>query len=101
MKFLSFIMCDVAKQAELAQVVDKVAKTPGRKVLAQYTCMGIAFPGVPPNTLVSISVVEYESNEAMAAALYPMALAGATLWAVPVLEIPVGGGAAAEKKYRK
>jgi len=101
MKFLGFAMYDAAKAAEVAQASDKVAKTPGRKVLASYMCMGIAFPGVPPNTLVSISVAEYESNEAMAAAMYPVALAGATVWAVPVLEMTVGRGAATEKKYRK
>ena len=101
MKFLGFSMYDVAKATEVAQASDKVAKTPGRKVLAMYTCMGMAFPGVPPNTLVGISVAEYESSEAMAARIYPIALAGATVWAVPVLEMPVGRGAATEKKYRK
>jgi hypothetical protein len=101
MKFLGFAMYDVAKAVEVAQASDKVAKTPGRKVLADYVCEGIAFPGQPPNTLVSIAVAEYESNEAVAAALYPMAIAGATVWAVPVLEMQVGSGAATEKKYRK
>jgi len=101
MKFLVFAMSDVAKQADVSQALDKVAKIPGGKPLAQYTCMGIAFPGVPPNTLVGIGVVEYESSEAMAARMYPAALAGATIWAVPVLETPVGRAAAAEKKYRK
>jgi hypothetical protein len=101
MKFLQFAMYDVAKAAEVTQASDKVAKTPGRKVLALYVCMGMAFPGVAPNTLVSISVNEYESNEAMAAAQYPLVLAGATVWAVPLLEIPVGRATAAEKKYRK
>ncbi|HUW44429.1 MAG TPA: hypothetical protein VMW50_01415 [Dehalococcoidia bacterium] len=101
MKFLVFAMFDVAKAAEMAQANDKLAKTPGRKVLAGYTCLGLAFPGVPPNTLVTISVVEYGSSEAMAAVLYPLELAGATVWAVPVLEMPVGGHVTAEKKYRK
>jgi hypothetical protein len=101
MKFISFGIYDVAKTAEVAQAADKVAKTPGRKSLASYTCMGLAFPGVPPNTLVTIEVVEYESNEAMAAVQYPVALAGATVWAVPVLEWTAGRGAATEKKYRK
>ena len=100
MKFLGFSMYDVAKSAELAQASDKVAKTPGRKALAAYVCEGLAFPGQPPNTMVSISVAEYESNEAMAAAMYPMALAGATVWSVPVLEIPVGSAVTEEKKYR-
>jgi len=33
-------------------------------------CMGLALPGVPPNILVTIEVVEYESSEAMVAAQY-------------------------------
>lgn len=101
MKFLEFAMYDVAKAAEVAQASDNVAKTPGRKMLADYVCEGIAFPGQPPNTLLAIAVAEYESNEAIATALYPMALAGATVWAVPVLETQVGSGVATEKKYRK
>jgi hypothetical protein len=101
MKFLVFSMVETAKAAEVAQANDKAAKMPGRKVLAQYICQGMAFAGLPPNTLLGISVVEYESNEAMAAGQYPMALAGATVWSVPVLEMPVGGIAAEEKKYRR
>ena len=101
MKFITFYMFDVAKAAEVAQAGDKVAKTPGQKILAQYVCEGLAFPGQPPNTIVNIAIGEVESNEALAAAQYPVALAGATVWSVPVLEMPVGGGAAEEKKYRK
>jgi hypothetical protein len=101
MKFLVFAMFDVAKAAEMAQVNDKLAETPGRKVLSNYTCMGLAFPNVPPNTITTVSVVEYENSEAMAAVLYPLEVAGATVWAVPVLEMPVGRHTAAEKKYRK
>ena len=101
MKFLVFSMFDTAKAAELAQANDKIAKMPGRKVLAQYVCMGMAFAGLPPKTMLGVSVVEYESNEAMAAGQYPATLAGATIWSVPVLEIPAGGLAAEEKKYRK
>jgi len=101
MKFITFYMFDVAKTAEVAQASDKVAKTPGQKILAQYVCQGLAFPGSPPNTMVSMSVVEAESNEAMASAHYPVALAGASLWSVPVLEMPVAGAVAEEKKYRK
>jgi hypothetical protein len=101
MKFLVFAMFDVAKAADMAEVNDKLAKTPGRKVLSNYSCMGLAFPGVPPNTLVTVSVVEYENSEAMAAVLYPLEVAGATVWAVPVLEMPVARHTVTEKKYRK
>ncbi len=100
MKFLMFTMCDTAKTAELAQIADKVGKAPGQKTIAQYACQGIAFSGLPPNTTLAIAVVEAESNEALAAAQYPMGLAGMSTWAVPVLEVPVGGVATEEKKYR-
>ena len=101
MKFIYFTMFDVAKAAEVAQAADKVAKTPGHKTLAQYVFQGIPFHGVPPNTMVVIAVGEAESNEAIAAQQYPLALAGARVWAVPVLEMPVPGAATEEKKYRK
>lgn len=101
MKFLMFAMFDTAKVAELAQVIDKFAKTPGQKTIAQYACQGMPFSGIPPNKTLAISVVEAESNEALAATQYPMGLAGLDTWAVPVLEIPVGRVVAAEKKYRK
>ena len=100
MKFLTFAMYDVAKTADVAAASDKVAGTPGMKILGGYVCMGIPFPGFPENTLLSISVVDVESSETMAAAAYPLALAGATIWHVPVLEITAGSGAEAEKKYR-
>jgi len=73
---------------------------PGVKRLAQYMCVGIPFPGVPPNTMGGFSISEAESAEAMAARLYPLALAGATIHVVPLMELPVGGTVEAEKKYR-
>jgi hypothetical protein len=100
MKFLMFAMCDTTKVAELAQSADKAAKTPGQKTIAQYACQGMAFSGIPPNKTLAISVIEAESNEALAATQYPMGLAGIDTWAVPVLEIPVGTVVAEEKKYR-
>jgi hypothetical protein len=101
MKFLVFSMFDVAKTAEIAQIADKVAKTPGQKTIAQYVCQGMAFSGLLPNTSLAIAVVEAEGNEALAATQYPMGLAGISTWAVPVLEVPVGRVVTAEKKYRK
>ncbi len=100
MKFLIFSLFDPTKVAELAQVIDKAAKTPGQKTVAQYVCQGMAFSGIPPDTMLGISVVEAESNEALAATQYPMDLAGISTWAVPVLEVPVGGVVTEEKKYR-
>ena len=102
MKFITYSMFDVAKMAEVTQASDKVANTPGQKILAKYACQGMPFPGFfLPNTMIVITTHEVESNEALTAYAYPVMLAGATLWAVPVLEFPVGGAAATDKKYRK
>ena len=102
MKFLTFVMFDVDKTAEMSQLSDKIQANPppGTKTLAMYTCLGIPFPGFPPNTLLSITVSEAESSEAIAAGTYPAALAGATVWSVPVLEAAIGAVAEQEKKYR-
>jgi len=100
MKFLGFTMYDVDKTADVAAASDKVAGTPGMEIMSAYVCMGIPFPGFPDNTLLSISVVDAESSEAMAAAAYPVALAGATVWHVPVLEVAAGTSAEVEKKYK-
>jgi len=103
MKFLRFAIIDVNKAADIAQASDKVWANPpaGTKILASYMCQGIAFAGIPLQSLVAIDVIEAESNEAIAATVYPVALAGATIWDVPVLEMPVKGAAQTEKKYRR
>ena len=101
MKFLMFTLFDVAKTVDVAQAADKVSKTPGQKTIAQYVCQGMPFSGLAPNTTLAIAVVDAESNEALAASQYPLSLAGASTWAVPVLEMQMGGVAATEKKYRK
>ncbi len=102
MKFLQFVTMDVAKAAEVARASDKVwaSPPPGVKMLADYVCLGMPFPGLPPNTMVSIGVIEAESAEALAAVTYPPALAGASINNVPIMEMPVAGVAEVEKKYR-
>ena len=101
MKIMTFAMFDVDKAAEVAKAGDKVVNTPGRKVLATYACQGIPFPHtVPPHAMVVITLQEAESNEAIGTANYPVALAGASTWSVPVLEMPSAGAADVEKKYR-
>jgi hypothetical protein len=101
MKFIVFCMYDVAKMGEVAKASDKNAKIPGQKLLAVYACLGKAFDGVPPTTLVSISVRETESDDALAAALFNLTLAGATAWAVPVMEGKVGNTVAEVEKLQK
>jgi hypothetical protein len=101
MKIMTFAMFDVAKGAEVAAAADKVAGTPGTKRLAQYIFQGNPFPPtVPPNSMVGVTISEVESNDALAAANYPVNLAGATTWSVPVLEMSEAGAAETEKQYR-
>ena len=101
MKIMTFTMFDVDKAAEVAKAGDKIAGIPGIKVLGMYACQGIPFPHkVPPHAMVVISIQEAESNEAIGTANYPVSLAGASTWNVPVLEMPLGGAADVEKEYR-
>lgn len=102
MKFLTLVMYDVAKSAEIAKASDKLMSNPppGYKLLAQYVCLGRPFDGIPLNAMVTVGIAEAESAEALAAITYPLTLAGATFYRVPVLEMPIGAGAAEEKKYR-
>lgn len=100
MKFITVMMFDADKAADMAAIGDKTANLPGAKVLAQYVCQGMLFSGIPPNKMVALVVSEAESNEALAARNYPVALAGASVWNVPVIEMAVGAIAEAEKKLR-
>ena len=103
MKFLTINMTEVANIPAVIQASDKVLASPppGIKVEANYVCLGMMpFPGVPPNTMVSFTISEVESAEAMATVSYPTMLAGATIHRVPILEMPVGAITKEEKKYR-
>lgn len=100
MKFLIFTAFDVTKTKEVAQAADKAFATPpaGTKLLATYTVQGIPWPGASGQ--ITVSVAEAETNEALSAMEYPLAIAGATVWAVPVMEIPVPGAAEVERRLR-
>jgi len=102
MKFLTLNLFDVAKTAEVAQASDKVWASPpaGTKILASYVSLSPVFPNQPPNTMVGISITEAENAEAIAAVHYPMMIAGATIYAVPILELPLVGAQEVEKKYK-
>jgi hypothetical protein len=50
--------------------------------------------------MVSVGISESDSAERMAANVYPIELAGATVSIIPLLEVPVGGSTKAEKKYK-
>ena len=107
MKFLVFTMYEPSKAAELAKVSDQFQANPpeGYKTLAMYICQGIPFPqglpeGISPDTMVSVSIHEAETNEALSAGMYPFILAGAAQWAVPILELDTGDVATQEERLR-
>jgi len=95
-------MMDTADVPKVAQASDKAMANPppGFKVLSIDACLGIAFPGQPANTMVAVAIIEAESADVLAATAYPMTLAGATVWNVPVMEVPMGGATEVEKKYK-
>jgi hypothetical protein len=94
MKFLSFSTYNIDKLAEIAKAADKLAANPpeGYKILAMYSCQANPFPGVepPPGTMVTVSILESDTAEAMASAALEMTLAGATVNRIPVMEVSTG-----------
>jgi len=67
-----------------------------------YSCLSNPFPGVelPPGTMVTASIAEYESDEAMASAGLEITLAGGTVNRIPVLEISTGGAEETVEKLK-
>ena len=101
MKFMTLTIYPVAKAAEVGKASDKMwaGRSQESKPPCAYVLMTVPFP-VPPNSLVAVTIGESESAEELAARVYPMMVAGATVHIIPVLEMPLGGGEEAEKKYR-
>lgn len=104
MKFLVFIMCAPPKAVGIARVADKAMREapPGVKMLATYACQGVLpLPGTMENSQVTtVSVVEVETNEDLSAVLWPIAVAGALIYTLPVQDMPVPGLEKAEKGFR-
>ena len=71
-------------------------------LLAMYSCQSNPFPGVelPPGTMVTASISECESAEAMASAALEITLAGGTVNRIPVLEISTGGAEETVEKLK-
>ena len=102
MKFLSFVTIPAARVAEVSAASDKVLASPppGYQVLAHYACLGAPFDGTPPNSIVSVSISDVDSAEALAAIHYPLLLAGATVHRVPIMDVAIGTAVQTEKKYK-
>ena len=101
MKFMSLVVYPVEKTAEIAAATDKVWASQPRESRPEssYVLMCVPFD-IPPNSLVSVTISESDSAETIAARVYPIMLAGATVNIIPLLDVPVTGGVKAEKKYR-
>jgi len=101
MKFMTMSVYPVAKATEVGAASDKVGRDHASEgsPASFFVMMAVPFD-VPPNSIVAFSIGESDSAESMAARVYPLMLAGATVSIVPLLEVPIGGGAEAEKKYR-
>ena len=94
MKFLNFVVFHIDKLDEIVKVADNIVANPpeGYKNLAQYSCGSNPFPGIelPQGTVVSVSISECETADAILSLNYQLALAGATVHRVPVLEFTPG-----------
>jgi len=94
MKFISFVTFNVDRLADVAKAADKLGKNPpeGYKLLAMYSCQANPFSGIEleRGDMTTVSIVECDSAEALAAANLEMTLAGATVNRIPVLQISAG-----------
>jgi hypothetical protein len=94
MKFLGITTFNVDKLAEVVKAADKLGKNPpeGYKLLAMYSCQSNPFSGTETQRgdLVTVSIIECDNAEALAAANLEMTFAGATVNRIPVLEVSTG-----------
>ena len=94
MKYLGITTYNIDKLADVAQAADSLGKNPpdGYKLLAMYSCQSIPFSNMnlQQGDMVTISVVECDNDEALAAANLAMTLAGATVNRIPVLQVSAG-----------
>ena len=94
MLFLGFTTVNVENLTECIQAADKIGKNPpeGYKLLEMYSCQANPFDGTPlkKGEMVSISLVECDSSEALAAANLEMIVAGAKINRIPVMKMAAG-----------
>ena len=97
MKFMTFSIYGADQIKEASRIGDTLAKSPpqGIKYLAKYACLSNPFPGriLPPNAIVTMAIVECDSDESMAAVALQWALAGIEVIRVPIMEAAAVDGA--------
>jgi len=85
--FTMFGVTDTGKM-KLASTVVQADPPEGLKILSWYACQGIPLPDFPGDKMLSISVIEADSNEAIDALVTMIkGQNGTPVSCVPVLEI--------------
>lgn len=101
MKFMMLTYIPGEKMAEVSAASDRVWAKASPKKRADVSYMLMCHPfDVPKGCYVTFGIFEGDSAEEIAAGVYPMELAGATVQIVPLLEVRSGSSAKTEKKYR-
>ena len=101
MKFMTLVVYPIEKAAEIAAASDKVWANQPKESRPEAANVMMCVPfDVPPNSLVAFTISESDSAERIAARVYPLMLAGATVSVIPLLEMPIAGTVKTEKKYR-
>ena len=94
MLFLGFTTVNVNNLDACMKAADKIGKNPpeGYQLLEMYACQANPFDGTPlkPGEMVSVSLVECDSAEALAAANLEMTVAGAKINRIPVMKMSAG-----------
>lgn len=95
MLFLGFTTVNVDNLEACMKAADKIGKNPpeGYRLLEMYSCQANPFDGTPlkQGEMVSVSLVECDSAEALAAANLEMTMAGAKINRIPVMKMSAGG----------
>ena len=100
MKFMTMIIFPAEKAADIAVASDKTwAAVPRERRPTAYVLMSVPFE-VPPHSMVSVYITEEDNMEGVAARLYPVMLAGASINTIPLMELTLGGSAETEKKLK-
>ncbi len=94
MKFMTVSVLPIDKMAEVAAASDKAwsSQPQERRPKNAYVLMA-SLPEVPPHSAISVYITEEDSAEAIAARVYPVQLAGATVSIIPVMEFTVAAAA--------
>ena len=101
MKFMTMVIMPADKVAEVAAASDKAwaARPAESRPKSAYVLMTVPFEA-PPHSIVTVYITEEDNIDAVAARVYPVMLAGATVNIIPVMEYTPGGAVKTEKKLR-